>query len=148
MLLKMDDIYKQLCLAESKDTILVRSQARSDAHGEVFTPTELVLEMLEELPDEMWEDGRTFLDPTCGNGQFLAAVTIVKMALGHDSVLQSVYGADLMADNIDDCRKRLLAIAGDTVQNKSYLDNNIVCKDGLTYEYTFGNSPSERLFEW
>jgi len=139
---------KDICFKESKDTILVRSQERSDKYGEVFTPTKLVLEMLEELPDEMWEDGRTFLDPTCGNGQFLASVAIVKKEMGHDSVLSSIYGADLMADNVDDCRKRLLAIAGDTVENRETLNNNILCKDGLTYEYTFGQSPSEQLFDW
>jgi len=146
--LKIQLKIKDICLEESKDTILVRSQARSDAHGEVFTPTELVLEMLEELPDDMWEDGKTFLDPTCGNGQFLAAVAIVKKEMGHDSVLQSIYGVDLMADNVEDCRKRLLAIAGNTPENHAILDDHILCKDGLTYEYTFGTSPSEKLFEW
>ena len=105
--MKIQSKIKELCLEESKGTVLVRSQARSDAHGEVFTPTELVLEMLEDLPDDMWEDRKTFLDPTCGNGQFLAAVAMVKRELGHDSVLQSIYGADLMADNVEDCKKRL-----------------------------------------
>ena len=136
--MKIKQNIKDLCLTESSNYVLVRSQERQITLGEVFTPTELVLEMLEELPNYMWEDGKTFLDPTCGNGQFLASVAIVKRELGHDSVLQSIYGADLMEDNVVDCRKRLYAIAGETVQNKAFLNNNILCKDGLTYGYNFG----------
>lgn len=139
---------KQLCLVESKSHLLLRSQERSNALGEVFTPTALVLEILEELPDEQWEEGKTFLDPTCGNGQFLAAVAIIKRELGHDDPLASIYGVDLMADNVEETKQRLLAICGDTKENREHLENNILCKDGLTYEYTFGQSPAEKLFEW
>ena len=43
--------------------------------GEVFTPTSLVDEMLDKLPSELFKDkSKTFLDNSCGNGQFLFAV--------------------------------------------------------------------------
>ena len=142
------EFIKDSCLQESLQRQLVRSQERSDTLGEVFTPTVLVLEALEQLPDDMWEDGKTFLDPTCGNGQFLGAVAIIKRELGHEHILDCIYGVDLMADNVHECQERLLAIAGDTTENREYITNNILCKDGLQYEYTFGQSPLEKLFEW
>jgi len=140
-----------LVVSESSEYLLIRSKERSASHGEVFTPSELVIEILEKLPDDTWEDGKTFLDPTCGNGQFLAAVAIVKRDLGHTSVLDSIYGVDLMQDNVDECRERLLAIAGDTDANRAIVENNILCKDGLEYDYSFGeveDTPTKNLFDW
>lgn len=133
-------------IKESTDRQLVRSSERQSDLGEVFTPSELVIEILEQLPDENWEDGKTFLDPTCGNGQFLAAVAIVKMSLNHTNVLNSIYGVDIMQDNVAECRERLIAIAGDTLANRKIVENNIRCEDGLAYGYTFGTSPFETLF--
>lgn len=138
----------RLCLEEGKGLHVVKSIERQKGQGEVFTPTELVLEMVAELPQEYWEEGKTFLDPTCGNGQFLAVVAIIKRELGHTSVLDSIYGVDLMPDNVEECRARLLAIAGDTPENRAILENNILCKDGLEYDYSFGTSPQENLFDW
>jgi len=141
------------CLEEEKQHAIItghwdKEQSRIKSTGEVFTPTALVLEMLEQLPDEMWEDGRTFLEPSCGNGQFLAAIVIIKQALGHKQVLESVYGVDLMPDNVAECKARLLAIVGDTEQNRAILEQNILCRDGLAYDYSFGTSPAESLFKW
>ena len=123
---------------------LTRSKERISTLGEVFTPTELVLEMLDELPVEMWIDGKTFLDPTCGNGQFLVQVLKRKIELGHSETLSCIYGVDIMEDNVAECKERLLNISGNTKANRAILEKNIVCEDGLTYDYQFG----EGLFEW
>ena len=49
-----------------------REKNRVKATGEVFTPTPLVQEILDQLPQELFSDPtKTFLDPTCGDGQFL-----------------------------------------------------------------------------
>ena len=117
---------------------LTKTQNRVDSLGEVFTPTDLVLDSLEALPDEVWLDHKTFLDPTCGNGQFLAAVLIIKLALGHTDALSTIYGVDLMQDNVDECRQRLLEIVGDTLANQEIVMYNIRCEDGFTYDYSFG----------
>lgn len=138
----MDTKIKDLCKAESDGFVLVRDATRQKELGEVFTPTKLVLEILNKV--DKWEDGLTYLDPTCGNGQFLASVAIIKRELNHSSVLSSIYGVDLMLDNIADCRSRLLAIAGDTPENRDILDINLVCADARTYDYSFGES----LFDW
>jgi len=141
---------KQKYLEESRSRLLTKSENRIKSWGEVFTPTELVLEILDQLPDQVWEDGKTYLDPTCGNGQFLAAVLIIKMALGHTNPLSTIYGVDIMQDNVDECRQRLIDIAGDTPENWEIVRNNIRCEDGLKYDYSFDPNPppTESLFDW
>lgn len=135
--------YKDKILQESISHHRVHSADRIKLLGEVFTPTELVIEMLEKLPDETWDEGKTFLDNSCGNGQFLAAVAIIKRELGHKDYLSTIYGVDLMQDNVDECKERLLAIAGDTEENRAIVDRNIVCHDGLTYDYSFNGKVHE-----
>lgn len=46
----------------------------------------------------------------------------------------------IMQDNVDECRARLLKIAGNTKKNRATVEKNIVCSDGLTYDYSFGES--------
>ena len=138
--MQLSDGIKEIRSRESQCYFLVKQPERIKQLGEVFTPTELVLEMIEQLPDEMFEDGRTFLDPTVGNGQFLAALAIIKRELGHAEVLSALFGADIMQDNIDECKARLLDIVGDTVANKATLEKNIVCADGLKYDYSFNGT--------
>lgn len=138
--MKLSNHIREVCIIESKDFFLVKHPERVKQLGEVFTPTELVLEMIEQLPDEMFEDGRTFLDPTCGNGQFLAALAIIKRELGHREVLSTIYGVDIMEDNVDECRERLLDICGHTPENIKIVERNIVCADGLKYDYSFNGT--------
>jgi type I restriction-modification system DNA methylase subunit len=128
---------KAACLFEASTYLLTKSALRIKEQGEVFTPTELVLEILEQLPDQVWENGKTYLDPTCGNGQFLAAVLIIKISLGHQNALSTIYGVDIMQDNVDECRQRLIDIAGDTPANWSIVNSNIRCADGLNNPYAY-----------
>jgi len=136
---------KEQCIEESKTYFLIKHPDRVKQLGEVFTPTPLVLEILEQLPPTVWEQGKTYLDPTCGNGQFLAPVLIIKLALGHSDALSTIYGVDIMQDNVDECRQRLIDIAGDTPGNWEIVRNNIRCEDGLTYDYSF-KKPEDELF--
>ena len=115
-----------------------RDRARVKATGEVFTPTPLVQEILDRLDPSLFQDPtKTFLDPTCGDGQFLGEVLIRKIENGHpfEQALQSIYGVDLMQDNVDLCRERLLCGREDL---RHIVEKNIVCHDALTYNYTFG----------
>ena len=139
------DAIKEQCILESKDYFLVKHSDRVKDLGEVFTPTPLVLEILEQLPESVWEQGKTYLDPTVGNGQFLAAVLIIKLSLNHNDALSTIYGVDIMQDNVDECRQRLIDIAGNTPANWAIVEHNILCKDGLTYDYSFGDSPTEQM---
>jgi SAM-dependent methyltransferase len=138
----INETTKNKCLLESGEYFRVKHPERERLLGEVFTPTQAVLEMLDGLPSFTWDAGQPFLDPTCGNGQFLAAVLIIKMSLGHADVLAAVYGVDIMQDNVDECRQRLIDIAGDTPTNWEIVRHNIRCEDGLTYDYSFTKEPT------
>lgn len=116
-----------------------RDQTRIKATAEVFTPTPLVQEILDKLDQELFTDrNKTFLDPTCGDGQFLSEVLIRKLENGieFEQALSTIYGVDLMQDNVELCRERLLC--GEE-QFRHIVEKNIVCADGLTYNYCFGD---------
>ena len=118
-----------------------RDKARVKATGEVFTPTELVQKILDQLPQNTFTDNdKTFLDPSCGDGQFLGEILIRKMENGStfEQALSTVYGVDLMQDNVELCRERLLCGREDL---RHIVEQNIVCADGLRYHYRFDNSP-------
>jgi len=142
---------KQLILDESQSKALIKSKERQTELGEVFTPSDLVFDMLTELPKETWQEGRTFLDPTCGNGQFLAAILITKIQLGHKNPLATIYGVDIMKDNCAQCRARLFAIARKGKHEKTLkqyeaiLKKHIVCADGLEYDYSFDEKEQMEL---
>ena len=114
-----------------------RDNLRVKSTGEVFTPTPLVQEMLDQLPDNVFIDPtKTFLDNSCGDGQFLGEVLIRKMENGStfEQALSTVYGVDLMIDNVDLCRERLLC-----GQNhlRHIVEQNIYQADGLKFSYDF-----------
>jgi type I restriction-modification system DNA methylase subunit len=115
-----------------------RDQLRIKSTAEVFTPTPLVQEILDQLPSELFTDpSKTFLDPACGDGQFLSEVLIRKLEAGQDfeTALSMIYGVDIMADNVKLCQDRLLC---GQEQLRHIVEKNIVCADGLTYNYLFG----------
>jgi hypothetical protein len=96
-------------------------------HGEVFTPPALVEDMLDLVAHECERIDARFLEPACGDGNFLAAVLQRKLTSvdnrnlscrdkwERDAILAicSLYGIDLLADNIDACRVRLLKVVND-----------------------------------
>jgi len=126
-----------------------RDKLRVKSTGEVFTPTELVREMLEQIPiDQFTDPTKTFLDPSCGDGQFLGEVLIRKMENGStfEQALSTTYGVDLMQDNVDLCRKRLLCGREDL---RHIVERNIVCHDALTYDYSFnGTNMNQNDLTW
>lgn len=128
-----------------------RERSRVKSTGEVFTPTPLVHEVLARIPDDMFKDPtKTFLDPACGDGQFLGEVLIKKLAeletigvpvdQGLEIALNTIYGVDLMIENVDLCRERLLC---GRVDLRHIVERNIVCQDGLKCTYKFGE-PTKR----
>lgn len=117
-----------------------RDQLRVKATGEVFTPTELVREILEQIPINQFQDpAKTFLDNSCGDGQFLGEVLIRKMENGStfEQALSTTYGVDLMQDNVEQCRTRLLCGQSHL---RPIVEQNIVCADALRYHYRFDHS--------
>ncbi len=111
--------------------------------GEVFTPTPLVNEILDKLPKDTWHYNKTFIDPSCGDGQFLAEVVRRKLKKGHAAlqVLFTTYGVELQSKNTVECRNRILEllVAADDygeinkVFYKKALKYTIVTKDSLSF---------------
>ena len=117
-----------------------RDQIRIKSTNEVFTPTAEVQRSLDKLPKEVFTDpSKTYLDPSCGDGQFLGEVLIRKVENGIDfeQALSTIYGVDIMQDNVDLCRERLLC---GQEHLKHIVEKNIVCADALRYHYRFDGS--------
>lgn len=146
-----------------------RDRNRVKSTGEVFTPTPLVQEILEKLPQDQFTDPtKTFLDPSCGDGQFLSEVIIRKVENGstYEQALATTYGVDLMEDNCLECIRRLYGAFAEPeiniLKDKDIPEEhrceglvavfevngaicNIVCADGLKYNYNFGNPPEPEV---
>ena len=119
---------------------VARDQLRVRSTGEVFTPTELVQEILDKMPKTLFKDpNKTYIDNFCGDGQFLGEVVIRKVENGIDfeQALSTIYGVDIMQDNVDLCRERLLC---GQEHLKHIVEKNIVCADALRYHYRFDGS--------
>src|ERR1035441_8926118 len=105
--------------------------------GEVFTPTPLVNEMLDKLPKDVFLDPeKTFLDNSCGNGQFLAVVLERKLSNGieYQQAIKTIYGVDIDQKNITECKQRL-SIGSDNPAIWEILNHNVICADALNPEH-------------
>jgi hypothetical protein len=103
---------------------LVKSKQRVADHGEVFTPQELVESMIDLVASEADRIDSRFLEPACGSGNFLVAVLRRKLTAvdrrykGSDFerpqyallALMSIYGIELLDDNVAECRENLLEL--------------------------------------
>ena len=115
-----------------------RDKTRVKETQEVFTPTKMVNDLLDQLPQELFADSnQPVIDNSCGDGQFLSEALIRKVEAGIDfeTALSTIYGVDLMQDNVDLCKERLLCGREDL---RHIVEKNIVCADALTYDYAFG----------
>ena len=103
---------------------LVKSKQRVADHGEVFTPAWMVEAMLDLVKGETERIDSRFLEPACGDGNFLVAVlrrklAAVELKYGKSDferryfallALMCIYGIELLSDNIAECRGNLLEI--------------------------------------
>ncbi len=101
---------------------LVKSKQRVADHGEVFTPAWMVEAMLDLVKGETERIDSRFLEPACGDGNFLVPVlrrklAAVELKYGQSEFerrhyallgLMCVYGIELLPDNIAECRANLL----------------------------------------
>lgn len=139
---------------------------RKKQTGEVFTPPKLVRQMLSKLPKEIWKKGKTFCDPACGNGNFIVAVLLRKIEHGHTpfDALKTLYGVDIMRDNVQECRLRLLKVLqlfGCTIgeehikivfQNIVWININKYDGGSINYDFSFKSKANindvKRWMEW
>src|ERR1700691_6399861 len=106
---------------------LIKSKSGVADHGEVFTPSWLVENMLDLVKGETERIDSRFLEPACGSGNFLVPVLQRKLAAveakygksdferRHYALLAAMctYGIELFADNIAECRANMLEVFGD-----------------------------------
>ena len=135
---------------------LIKSRKRVADHGEVFTPAWMVEAMLDLVKDETERIDSRFLEPACGSGNFLVRVLQRKLAsvelkYGKSDferqhyallALMCLYGVELLADNIAECRENVLEIFADYLNLQAsddlyhaaafVLSQNIVHGDALT----------------
>jgi hypothetical protein len=102
----------------------VKSKKRVADHGEVFTNNSEVNAMLDLVKHETERIESRFLEPACGNGNFLAEVLRRKLAVVDSRysksqiewerysviAISSIYGVDILEDNAIECQERLFYI--------------------------------------
>ncbi len=142
---------------------LIKSKSRVRDHGEVFTPDFIVNDMLDLVKDDSENPASTFLEPACGNGNFLIEILRRKMETINRKfkknqiefecqslvAIWSIYGVDLMQDNVKEAKLRLWNLVeryywkafklkdfhADFVKWIRYiLDRNIIQWDALSYK--------------
>jgi SAM-dependent methyltransferase len=105
-----------------------RDAERVRATAEIFTPSELVVEMLARFDLTKLGPGCRVLDPACGDGQFLVAAKWVKrcvFGMSEELALSEIYGVDIRRDNVEICRRRLgggVVIHGDALNPQCHLN--------------------------
>lgn len=118
----------------------IKSKERVRDQGEVFTNEREVKAMCDLVDQECNRIDSRFLEPACGDGNFLAEILTRKLNRCKElykknpydyerySILAitSIYGVDLMQDNAEECRSRLFEL-----WNKEY---ESVCKKNCNNE--------------
>lgn len=138
----------------------IKTKERVSEFGEVFTDEREVKAMCDLVKDESERIESRVLEPACGNGNFLAEILNRKLATVSKFyskqfddwekysivALSCLYGIDIMLDNVQECRTRLLDIWEDahsvavgrykmpSIEDsaKYVLECNIICGDALT----------------
>ena len=138
----------------------IKSKARVADHGEVFTAQREIDAMLDLVKQETERIDSRFLEPACGDGNFLAEILRRKLAAVDSRYRRSaadyekyavlaatsIYGVDILQDNVEECRKRMFAIwdeaytahcrgeCRDEVREavRFILERNILCGNALT----------------
>lgn len=138
----------------------IKSRQRVADHGEVYTAEREVKAMCDLVSDECSRIDSRFLEPACGDGNFLAEILGRKLAavkkkykksvIDYEKnallAVSSIYGVDILADNVAACRERLFkmwrkeykavvktAYSEDTEKSVRFiLSKNIVCGNALT----------------
>jgi len=152
------------------------SKKRVTDHGEVFTSKREVNAMLDLVKQETERIDSRFLEPACGDGNFLSEILnrkleIVKSRYGKSQkeldkyslvATTSIYGVELLEDNVERCRERLFEIylewynsvsQGQSNEQlfqciKFVLSKNIIHGDALTLKTVGGNEEPIIFSEW
>jgi len=155
----------------------VKSKHRVAQYGEVLTAPREVNAMLDLVKQETERIESRFLEPACGTGNFLIEILrrkleVVEKRYAKSQVeferyavlaVSSIYGIDILEDNVQQCRHRLYGVFDYDVYSRLYgsktknkcreavrfiLDRNIVWGDALTLKTAGENSSFIVFSEW
>jgi SAM-dependent methyltransferase len=125
----------------------VKSRKRVADHGEVFTSEREVNAMLDLVKQETERIDSRFLEPACGTGNFLAEILnrklkVVKKRYSKNKsdyekyavlAITSIYGVDILEDNVLECRNRMFSIFNDEYTKICKEDANDECREAVRY---------------
>lgn len=162
----------------------INSKQRVAEHGEVFTSEPIVNAMLDLVKPETERIDSRFLEPACGTGNFLTEILRRKLNVVERNyrrspleyerslvlAVSSIYGIDILEDNVLECRQRLFGMADERYAAlfkqktkpavrkviRYILSKNIIWGDALTLRqaqgaptYTAESQPQQIIFsEW
>lgn len=145
-------IQKLLDLTNYATNTRINRRKDNESTQEFFTPYEIVKQMADKIPDSTWQDpSKTFLEPCFGNGQFIVYIVYRRINSGIDwkTALSTLYGVELMQDNVDECKERVLDLLDkmnikyDKSQAMKIMNKNLVCSD--FFEWDFENWRSTKI---
>ena len=128
----------------------MKSKQRVTDHGEVFTAEREVNAMLDLVKQETERIDSRFLEPACGDGNFLAEILRRKLAVvkrkyrkspidyEKNAVLAatSIYGVDILQDNVDACRQRMFEIWDKEYQKVLKKEVNEDCREAVRFIFS------------
>lgn len=159
---------KENASRESSSKNQIKSKKRVSSYGEVFTSEREVNNMLDLVKQETERIDSRFLEPACGSGNFLIEVLKRKLQVVKKYkrnqldykryafiAVSSIYGIDILQDNVNDCREQLYKVfdmnyqalykkncQGDFRDTIKYvLSKNILWGDALTLKLISSNEP-------
>lgn len=115
---------------------MIKSKERVKDFGEVYTAEREVKAMCDLIPPEIWENiDSTFLEPSCGNGNFIIAILARKLSRCKNEAeviraYNSIWGIDILPDNCEETKKRMLDMCPEYA-SKTKMPLNIICGDSL-----------------
>ena len=125
----------------------VKSKQRVADHGEVFTAEREVNAMLDLVKQETERIDSRFLEPACGDGNFLAEILRRKLAVVKANyrrspadyekyaviAVTSIYGIDILQDNVEACRERLFGIWNEEYTANCKKEANDECRETVRF---------------
>ena len=128
----------------------VKSKQRVTDHGEVFTAEREVNAMLDLVKQETERIDSRFLEPACGDGNFLAEIlrrklTVVKRKYKKSPIdyekyavlaATSIYGVDILQDNVDACRQRMFEIWDKEYKTVLKKEVNEDCREAVRFIFS------------